>query len=115
MSYSDNRYLWLGLLNAALLASLLAVLVLRTRSLMAAVGFHAMWNLSETVLLLDANGHVETTWNLHVREGVWTGTASTPETGIIVTLIVFAMGVLMRFFDRRPRRRQEPFGRPTSG
>ena len=114
MSYSGGRYLWLGLLNAALLASLLAVLVLRTRSLMAAVGFHAMWDLSQTLLLLDAAEGVETMWNLHVEEGVWTGTPSTPETGLFVSLVVLTLGVLIAFYDRG-RTLGKTAGRPTTG
>lgn len=100
MAYSGAEYLWLGLLNAALLAALLAVVVQRTQSLMPAVGFHAMWDLSETILLLYGTDGVETIWNLHVEEGIWTGTHSTPETGLIVSFVLVGMSLLLTFCCR---------------
>jgi membrane protease YdiL (CAAX protease family) len=95
MAYQASPHLWLGLLNVGALAIVQAVLVVRTHSLMAAVGFHLAWDLVQTVLLMQHLKGVDTVLNLRITEGLWTGTAFTPETGLIVSLAVMGFGVLL--------------------
>jgi CAAX protease family protein len=95
IAYGPGREVWLGVLNVALLAVIQAVLVLRTHSLMVAVGFHLAWDLVQVVLLTHQMKGVATVLNLQVMEGMWTGTAYTPETGLIVTVALMGFGALM--------------------
>ncbi len=94
-AYSRSPFMWLGLVNATGLGMVLGMLVLRTGSLMPAFGFHAAWDLVQTVLLFEHNWGVPTAINLRVTQGLWTGTADAPETGLIVTLAVGALALLI--------------------
>lgn len=96
LAYLPSRYLWLGVVNVAAFAVVLALLVLRTRSLMAAVGCHVAWDLMQTILLMQQTRGIDTVLNLQIREGVWTGTAHTPETGLMVTVALIVFGLLAR-------------------
>jgi uncharacterized protein len=93
MAYAPTRYLWLGLVNVTVLAVVYAVLVRRTGSLMIVVGLHVAWDLVQAVLLCHQRGGLYTVLNLQVSEGLWTGTAHTPETGLIVSIITVGFGV----------------------
>jgi membrane protease YdiL (CAAX protease family) len=95
MTYPASPYLWLGLLNVGALAIVQAVLMLRTHSLMVAVGFHVAWDLIQTILLMQQLRGVDTVLNLRITEGLWTGTAFTPETGLIVSIAVMGFGALL--------------------
>jgi len=95
LAYAPTRYLWLGLVNVTVLAVVYAVLVLRTHSLMIAVGLHLAWDLIQTVLLSHQTAGVHTVLNLQVSEGLWAGTAHTPETGLIVSIITVGFGVVV--------------------
>jgi hypothetical protein len=95
MAYAPARYLWLGVVNVTVLAVVYAVLVRRTRSLMMVVGLHVAWDLVQTVLLSQQAGGVQTVLNLQVSEGLWTGTAHTPEAGVIASLIIAGLGVVV--------------------
>lgn len=102
-AYAGSRFWWLGLLNVAGFAIVVAVLVLRTRSLMAAVGFHVAWDLVQTMLRARDVAAVDAVLNLQVTEGIWTGTPSVPETGFIVSVILAMAGVALtatRVFSR---------------
>jgi membrane protease YdiL (CAAX protease family) len=94
-TYSASRYVWLGLLNVGVLAVVQAVLVVRTHSLMAAVGFHLAWDVVQTLLLMQQLKGVDTVLNLRITEGLWAGTAFTPEAGLIVSVAVTGFGVLL--------------------
>ena len=67
--------------------------VLQTHSLMMAVGFHAAWDLVQTMLLMQQTRGVATLVNLHVSDGMWTGTAYAPETGLITSVAAVGCGV----------------------
>lgn len=95
MAYSPTRYLWLGFLNVTVLAVVYAVVVIRSHSLMIVVGVHLAWDLIQTVLLSHQLGRAHTVFNLQVSEGLWTGTAHTPETGLIVSIIAVGFGVVV--------------------
>lgn len=95
MAYAPARYPWIGLVNVTVLAVVYAALVLRTDSLMIVVGLHLAWDLTQTVLLSHQNGGVHTVLNLQVSEGLWTGTAHTPETGLIVSIITVGFGAVV--------------------
>jgi membrane protease YdiL (CAAX protease family) len=107
MAYAQNPYAWLGAVNVGILAVITAVLVLRTQSLMLAIGFHVAWDLVQTVLLTDQITGITGVLNLHVDEGIWTGTARTPETGLIVSAALVGFGVIVASTrsSRRPFRR----------
>jgi membrane protease YdiL (CAAX protease family) len=95
VAYAPARYLWLGVVNVTALAVVYAVLVLRTRSLMMVVGLHFAWDLVQTILLSEQAGGVRTVLNLRLSEGLWTGTAHTPEAGLLASLIVAGFGVVV--------------------
>ena len=105
ITYAGSRFWWLGLLNVAGFAVVVAGLVLRTRSLMPAVGFHIAWDLVQTMLLARDVVAVDAVLNLQVTEGIWTGTPSVPETGFIVSVILALAGAVLasiRVFSRSP-------------
>ena len=91
LSYSASPTFWVGLGNAVLLGALLSVLVIRTRSLMGAVGFHLAWNLVQMVLFSTSNYGVTSVANLRIQPNLWTGTPFTPETGLIVSVVLAVM------------------------
>lgn len=95
MVYLPSRHPWLGVVNVAVFAVVQGLLVLRTRSLMAAVGFHVAWDLAQTMLLMHQIRGVDTVLNLQVSESIWTGTAYTPETGLIVSVALMVFGLLV--------------------
>lgn len=90
-AYAASPTFWIGLGNAALLGVLLSVLVLRTQSLMGAVGFHLAWNLVQTELFSASNYGVTTLANFRIQPDLWTGTPFTPESGLIVTAVLAVM------------------------
>ena len=97
IAYAPTRYLGLGMLNVTVLAVVQAALVRRTHSLMIAVGLHVAWDLIQAVLLTHQVRGVRTVLNLQVTEGLWTGTAYTPETGLIVSIVAVGFGTVVAF------------------
>ena len=95
MPYAPTRYSWLGMVNVTVLAVIAAVLVLRAHSLMIAVGLHLAWDLVQTVLLTHQIRGAHTVLNLQVTEGLWTGTAYAPETGLIVSIVAISFGAIV--------------------
>ena len=103
MAYAPSRYLWLGAVNVTVLAVVYAGLVIRTHSLMIVVGLHLAWDLIQTLLLSSQTRGVHTVLNLEVSEGLWTGTAHIPETGLIVSIITVGFGVVVASTNVRKR------------
>lgn len=95
MSYSSSQYFWIGLINATLLGILLCVLVIRSGSLMLAIGYHLAWNLTQELIL----GKEPTIINLSLEQNILTGASNIPETGLFITVILLpmAMYVFIRF------------------
>ena len=91
-SYGSSSNVWLGLLNAFFFGVALSLVVIRSESLMWAVGFHWAWNIAQEVLLSQPSAEVNGLFNLRVREGLWTGAHLCPETGLIETVIVVLLG-----------------------
>lgn len=92
-SYGSKNFVWLGLVNAFLIGVVLSLVVLRSRSLMWAVGFHWAWNLTQETLLPEKREGWKTLVSLRAPESLWTGGSATPETGLIVTAIVVVLVV----------------------
>jgi len=86
--YQASLHPWIGTSNAALIGVLLCVLVFRTRSLMAAVGFHLGWNLAQEVLTSGERSGIHALVNLVVQTGLPAGDARVPESGLLVTLVI---------------------------
>lgn len=100
VSYPATDFLWLGLLNAGLFGLLFSVTVIASGSLMWAIGFHLAWDLTQTIFLMNQFNSVKTAFNLQINEGFLAGTPFTPESGIVVTIILAVAGlyIFVRFF-----------------
>lgn len=85
-SYSSSQTLWIGILNAGLIAVVLSVGVIKSRSLLWALGFHWAWNLTQTVLMAEQTVNHRAMINLHTNDGVWAGSVI-PESGVIATFV----------------------------
>jgi membrane protease YdiL (CAAX protease family) len=86
-SYHDASYVIIGLLNASLIGIVLSIVVIKTHSIMTALGFHLTWNLMQDVIL-NKNSLL---FNFKIHSGIWCGNYGSSETGLIVTLIVILM------------------------
>jgi membrane protease YdiL (CAAX protease family) len=103
LPYNATAHWWLGALNTTIFGIGAAVLVLRTGSLMFVVGLHLAWDLVATLLLGDQVRGVRTALNVNIAEKIWTGTAATPEVGLIVTVIFGMLVVFAAVSKRAPR------------
>lgn len=86
-SYHDARYVIIGLLNANLIGIVLSIVVIKTNSIMMALGYHLTWNLVQESIL-NKNRLL---FNLKIYNGIWCGNYDSSEAGLIVTLIVILM------------------------
>ena len=86
-SYSATANFWIGLINASIIGVLLCLIVAYTNSLMFPIGYHLAWNLTQSLLLGRYDGFI----NFHFQESVLTGSKYTPESGLIVTVILLLM------------------------
>ena len=77
--------LWVGIINATLIGILLSLVVLKTNSLMWALGFHTLWNLTQHLVLCEENFVFNV---FYYKEDIWTGTEFVPESGLIITLVL---------------------------
>ncbi|HKL13527.1 MAG TPA: CPBP family intramembrane glutamic endopeptidase [Halanaerobiales bacterium] len=81
----------LGLFNAFLIGVLLSIIVIATHSILWALGFHLVWNLTQTMFLVPKQGGIE----LKIEKGILAGTELVPEAGIIVTLVLIILAIYM--------------------
>lgn len=86
-SYSSTTYFWIGLINAGIIGVLLCITVVYTDSLMLAIGYHLSWNLTQSLLLNRYNFII----NIQFKESILTGSAFSPEAGLLVTFILIIM------------------------
>lgn len=87
-SYSWSRVVWLGILNASALGAILSGFVLKTHSLMLALGYHLSWNAVQA-LLWDSRRLGDQPWvRLEVQGGLLAGDPASPETGLATTLAI---------------------------
>ena len=100
LSYPETPFIWHGVTNAFLIGIVLSIIVIRTESLMLALGFHLFWNLAQTLLFSSA-----TVIHLEIEESLLTGSSSTPETGLLVS---FAALLLLIYSLIRFRGNQTP-------
>jgi membrane protease YdiL (CAAX protease family) len=102
VSYGSGGHVWLGIVNASLFGVVFSLVVIRSHSLMCAIGLHWAWNLAQQILLLRPNGKHEALFSLQAHESRWVGAHLLPETGIIVTLIVIGLGASMFLWLGQP-------------
>ena len=96
LSYTNlSHNPWIGVFNAMLIGIVLSIIVIKTNSLMWAVGYHLSWNLMQTLLLATKNSVIK----LKISEGIWAGSNLTPEAGVIVTftIVLILPYMLIRF------------------
>jgi membrane protease YdiL (CAAX protease family) len=98
-AYSSSYYFWIGIINASILGVLLSVIVIKTKSLMMAVGFHLAWNLTQRILFLNNIFNYNVSINFKIREGLLSGTYFVPESGFAVSivLLVISIYIFIRF------------------
>jgi membrane protease YdiL (CAAX protease family) len=94
----------IALFNAYMLGIILALIVVKTESIMWAIGFHFIWNLTQTVFLTIESSILK----LEIKRGFLAGTRYIPEAGILVTIILIILALYMvdRFTETNiiPRR-----------
>lgn len=87
-SYSKDLGWALGIINAIIVGILLSIMVIKTNSLMMAVGYHFAWNGIQSILMKNFI-NVDTIINLEIKEGILVGAQRVPESGFIVSIILF--------------------------
>ncbi len=94
----------IALFNAYMIGIILALIVVKTESIMWAIGFHFIWNLTQTVFLTIESSILK----LEIERGFLAGTRYIPEAGILVTIILIILALYMvdRFTETNiiPRR-----------
>lgn len=95
MPYAGVQYIWIGLINAALIGILLCVIVIKSGSLMLAIGYHLAWDLTQKLILSKANSAIK----LSLEGNIFTGVGLIPEAGLIISvvLIFMALYIFKRF------------------
>lgn len=93
--YSPSYYFWIGLINASIIGILLSVIVIKTKSLMMAVGFHLTWNLTQRILFLNNIFKYNVSINFKIREGLLSGTYFVPEAGLAVSAVLLVISIYM--------------------
>lgn len=101
---STGRLTVIALFNAYIIGIILALIVVKTESIMWAVGFHFIWDLTQTVFLTIESSIL----SLEIKRGFLAGTRYIPEAGILVTVISIILTLYMvdRFTETNiiPRR-----------
>ncbi|MFT5873253.1 MAG: membrane protease YdiL (CAAX protease family) [Clostridium sp.] len=92
-AYSSNYYFWIGIINASIIGVLLSVIVIKTNSLMMAVGFHLTWNLTQRILFLNNIFNYNVSVNFKIREGLLSGTYFVPEAGLAVSIVLLVISI----------------------
>lgn len=87
MTYSDSPYFLIGLINATLIGVLLCIVVIKTKSLMLAIGYHLTWNLGQKLMLARGFSAI----NLELQRSILVGAGKSPETGLFVSIIIILM------------------------
>lgn len=104
-TYLNNSIsFWLGIINVTLLGIILSIVVLKTNSLMWALGFHIFWNLTQQLLLCEDDFVLNL---FHYKEDIWTGTDFVPESGLIITIILVLLLVNILFSKFNNKREGE--------
>ena len=81
----------MGLFNAFIIGFILSIIVISTRSIMWPLGYHLVWNLTQTIFLVERSSGI----NLEIDKGILAGAKLVPEAGIIVTLVLIILAVYM--------------------
>lgn len=107
--WSNSAESWIGVLAAASIGIFFCFTVRRTGSLWFAIGFHAMWDFSESFLYsvpdsgVNVQGHL---LNSTFRGPAWlSGGATGPEGSALVFVVIAALFVV---FDRLNRQARFP-------
>lgn len=94
----------IALFNAYMIGVILALIVVKTESIMWVLGFHFIWNLTQTVFLTIESSIL----SLEIQRGFLAGTRYIPESGFLITivLIILALYMVDRFTETNiiPRR-----------
>lgn len=98
-SYKTSDYVWVGIINATLMAIVMSFAVVKMQSLMWVWGFHLSWNLTQMTLFTQQNFGEKLLFSVQFKEGLLTGTSSVPESGIFVTLILILLAVYINRFQ----------------
>lgn len=95
MPYTGIQYIWLGLINVAIIGVLLCIIVIWSGSLMLAIGYHLTWDLTQKLILSRANSAM----TLSLEENILTGVGLVPEAGLIITVVLIFMAayIFIRF------------------
>lgn len=93
LSCSWSGAVWLGIANATALGAVLCGIVLRTRSLMFALGYHISWNVLQTLLWEGRQFPMGSWVSLDVQGGLLAGEPSNPETGLATTIGILLTAV----------------------
>ncbi|TDP81811.1 hypothetical protein C7957_1492 [Halanaerobium saccharolyticum] len=96
-SYLHNGYsLTLGIINSVMISVILSIIVIRTESLLFVIGWHFSWNLTQSLFLLEGNKMFSL---LFKRENILTGSRFVPESGLLVSFVIFLFFIFIKYYD----------------
>lgn len=107
ISSPPGPMLWLGLLNDALFGAVLSLGVIKSGSLLWALGFHWGYNVTQSLLLAEQNARYTIPLNLHTELNLWTG-STIPEAGLAASLLVILFRGYIAIRFRRTARIPAP-------
>lgn len=100
-SYLNYGYsLTLGIINSALIAVILSIIVIRTETLLFVIGWHFSWNLTQSLFLMEGNKMFSL---LFKRENILTGSSFVPESGLLVTFVIFLFFIFINYYDSKTK------------
>ena len=88
-------------MNATLIAVILSIVVIKTKSIMFVLGYHFFWNFTQNMLLSKQIHNRNTLLNLEMNEGFWTGSIRIPESGMAVMIILVLMTIYIYYRFRQ--------------
>lgn len=92
--YYGNSHLWIGVINVMLYGVFLSIISLKYNSNMLNIGFHFIWDVINSMIFSGYNLKMETLIQINIKEGIVAGANATPETGLVMTLMLSLLLVL---------------------
>lgn len=86
--YSINtKFFFLGIMNVTLAGLLFSFVVVKTKSLMWAIGCHMLWDLTGALIFVEPCSFI----HIELNKGLLCGSSAIPESGLIVTIFIISI------------------------